>query len=201
MSYSDWRQLVSLFPDEKVIHEVSWVECYTEMAGKYGDGRLILTTRRIMHINYRTTGFWTTKFAGFDSVTFEISLDEVETFHLSEDTIGLKKRGGLYPGAHVDITLHFTGSNDSSSKQQADAFYEEISAAIIQAKTPKPIEVKQEIIQYNIVTKFDFGGKGVLKIACPHCGASSPLESKSSIVLCRYCGKQYIIPKKILDLI
>jgi len=55
--------------------------------------------------------------------------------------------------------------------------------------------------QYVISTKFEMGKDGVIKIQCPYCGASQPAESKSGEVTCKYCGKTYIIPKKILDMI
>lgn len=48
---------------------------------------------------------------------------------------------------------------------------------------------------------FKIGRDGVIKIQCPHCGASQPTESKSKEVTCKYCGKTYIVPKKILDMI
>jgi hypothetical protein len=59
----------------------------------------------------------------------------------------------------------------------------------------------KEIVQYNVVTRFDLGKDGTVSVSCPYCGASAPLRSKESEVTCKYCGKQYIIPKKILDLI
>lgn len=52
---------------------------------------------------------------------------------------------------------------------------------------------------YEISLKI--GKDGVIKIQCPHCGASQPTESKSREVTCKYCGKTYIVPKKILDMI
>lgn len=38
-----------------------------------------------------------------------------------------------------------------------------------------------------------------INMACPHCGESQPLESRTNKLLCRNCGKTYIIPEKILD--
>ena len=60
---------------------------------------------------------------------------------------------------------------------------------------------RMEKTQYVISTKFQLGKDGLIKIECPHCGASQPAESKSSEVVCRYCEKRYIIPKRILDMI
>jgi uncharacterized Zn-finger protein len=38
-------------------------------------------------------------------------------------------------------------------------------------------------------------------VKCPYCGAPAPLESRESRVVCRYCGKTYIIPRRILYLV
>ncbi len=59
----------------------------------------------------------------------------------------------------------------------------------------------REVVQYNIVVKFSIDKDGTISVQCPHCGASAPLRIKESEVTCKYCGKQYIIPKKLLDLI
>jgi len=55
--------------------------------------------------------------------------------------------------------------------------------------------------QYVISTSFRFEKGGTIIISCPHCGASQPAESKSSQISCKYCGKSYVVPKKILDMI
>nr|MDO8135374.1 hypothetical protein [Candidatus Njordarchaeum guaymaensis] len=55
--------------------------------------------------------------------------------------------------------------------------------------------------QYVISTSFQLGKDGSISISCPHCGASQPAESKTSEVDCKYCGKKYMVPKKILDMI
>ena len=62
--------------------------------------------------------------------------------------------------------------------------------------------IKQEVVQYNISTKFEFGKNGALMIECPYCKASSQLTSKiNNTVKCSYCGKEYIIPNKVLQLL
>jgi len=58
-----------------------------------------------------------------------------------------------------------------------------------------------EKVQYMISTNFQIGEDGTVKLECPHCGASQPAESKTSEVTCKYCGKRYAIPRKILDMI
>jgi len=59
---------------------------------------------------------------------------------------------------------------------------------------------RKETVQYVIASRFDFAEGGGVNIRCPHCGGSQP-ASKSKQVTCEYCGKEYIIPKKILDMI
>jgi len=55
--------------------------------------------------------------------------------------------------------------------------------------------------QYIISTSFHMGRDGAIMIACPHCGGSQTAESKSSEIVCKYCGKTYIVAKKVLDMI
>ena len=52
---------------------------------------------------------------------------------------------------------------------------------------------------YQISTNFSLGKNGVISCSCPSCGSSQVLESKSNLTICKYCGANYIIPKKILD--
>lgn len=59
----------------------------------------------------------------------------------------------------------------------------------------------REAVSYSIVTEFSLGEGGAVLVKCPYCGAPAPLESRESRVVCRYCGKTYIIPRRILDLV
>jgi DNA-directed RNA polymerase subunit RPC12/RpoP len=45
------------------------------------------------------------------------------------------------------------------------------------------------------------GKVSAIHVECPYCGASQPLSSKNNAVSCKHCGKKYIIPKKVLDLL
>ncbi|HII85257.1 TPA: hypothetical protein HA273_01465 [Candidatus Bathyarchaeota archaeon] len=51
------------------------------------------------------------------------------------------------------------------------------------------------------IRKLNTGKVLSISIACPHCSASQTITSKSSEVPCKHCGKNYIVPKKILDLL
>ncbi|MEM2057244.1 MAG: hypothetical protein QXO76_03180 [Thermoproteota archaeon] len=79
--------------------------------------------------------------------------------------------------------------------QEANEFRKNISLLVYEVQH-RP----EEVVQYNIVTKFNLSEDGTISVQCPYCGASAPLI-KESEVTCKYCGKQYIVPKKILDLI
>ena len=51
------------------------------------------------------------------------------------------------------------------------------------------------------IRNINLGKVSTISMECPHCGASQPLSSKSNNVTCKHCGKNYVIPKKILDLL
>lgn len=46
----------------------------------------------------------------------------------------------------------------------------------------------------------DVGKVGTISMLCPYCGESQPIASKSNEVTCPRCGKNYTIPKNVLDL-
>jgi hypothetical protein len=54
---------------------------------------------------------------------------------------------------------------------------------------------------YQISTNFNLGKDGTISCRCPICSSSQIIESKSNIVKCGHCGNNYILPKKILDMI
>ena len=51
------------------------------------------------------------------------------------------------------------------------------------------------------IRKLNMGKVGAITMECPHCGASQPLSSKDNEVTCKHCKKNYIIPKKALELL
>jgi Zn finger protein HypA/HybF involved in hydrogenase expression len=54
---------------------------------------------------------------------------------------------------------------------------------------------------YVISANVNIGKVSTISMECPHCGASQPLSSKTNEVTCKYCGKNYVIPKKVLELL
>jgi DNA-directed RNA polymerase subunit RPC12/RpoP len=51
------------------------------------------------------------------------------------------------------------------------------------------------------IRSINMGKVSIINMECPHCGASQPLSSKNNEVRCKHCGKRYIIPKKVLELL
>ena len=46
----------------------------------------------------------------------------------------------------------------------------------------------------------NMGKVTAVSIKCPHCGMSQSLSSKNDAIKCKRCGKDYGVPKKVLDL-
>jgi uncharacterized Zn-finger protein len=54
---------------------------------------------------------------------------------------------------------------------------------------------------YVISANVNIAKVGSISMNCPHCGASQPITSKSNEVACAYCKRNYVIPKKVLELL
>jgi tetratricopeptide (TPR) repeat protein len=54
---------------------------------------------------------------------------------------------------------------------------------------------------YVVSANLDIAKVGTISMNCPHCGASQPIATKTNEVTCKFCGKNYVIPKKVLDLL
>ncbi len=51
------------------------------------------------------------------------------------------------------------------------------------------------------IRELNMGKISTISIECPHCGVSQPLSSKNNEVTCKHCGKIYLIPSKVLELL
>ncbi len=51
------------------------------------------------------------------------------------------------------------------------------------------------------IRNINMGIVSKITMECPHCGASQPLASKENKVKCKNCGKNYTIPKKVLEVL
>ena len=54
---------------------------------------------------------------------------------------------------------------------------------------------------YVVSANVNIGKVGTTRMECLHCGASQPIATKSNEVTCKFCGKNHVIPKKVLDLL
>ena len=60
---------------------------------------------------------------------------------------------------------------------------------------------RMEKTSFQVSTSFVMGKDGTISVNCPTCGSSQVVESKSNMVTCKHCGKNYVIPKKVLDML
>ena len=51
------------------------------------------------------------------------------------------------------------------------------------------------------IRELNMGKVSTINMECPYCGASQALSSKNNKVTCKHCGKNYTIPKKVLDVL
>jgi DNA-directed RNA polymerase subunit RPC12/RpoP len=53
------------------------------------------------------------------------------------------------------------------------------------------------------IRNLNMGKVTIINMECPHCGASQPLSSKNKNkqVTCIHCGKNYLIPKEVLEIL
>jgi DNA-directed RNA polymerase subunit RPC12/RpoP len=151
---------------------------------------------------------------GYGHVKFEIPLDKIVSVESTSPTtlqVKLAYNAEIIKLNFLNI-VNFLGSNhyDFNSiirsmnfdlyveqrKQETNEFRKNLSSFVYEIQhRPK------EVVSYNIVAEFNLNKDGTISVKCPYCGAPTPLHSKESEVVCKYCGKTYIVPKKILDLI
>jgi len=51
------------------------------------------------------------------------------------------------------------------------------------------------------IRELNMGKVSTISMECPHCSTVQPLSSNNNEVKCKHCGKKYVIPKKVLDLL
>jgi predicted RNA-binding Zn-ribbon protein involved in translation (DUF1610 family) len=85
---------------------------------------------------------------------------------------------------------------DAKLKELASYIHEEL-------KEIHRLKLRPERVEYKVVVSYSMD-KGVLEVSCPYCGANIELN-KSKVDInkykCEYCGRTFVIPKKILDLL
>jgi hypothetical protein len=107
----NWKKLVSLSPDEKVILEKRGNLLNLKRRPYSILGSFVLTSIRVIGVSYdiERKGFLLRKkeFLGYGSVQFEIDLGEVDTHHVVNSGYGpiltMNRRPRIYPAEKWDI--------------------------------------------------------------------------------------------------
>jgi len=214
-----WQDVINFKNGEKIILECQNVQhqllvndkcnVYPEDASK---GLLILTNKRILFIVFVDTSLQINR----PYLHLEIPYQQIRHFTYAK----YEKRGGWFkakkPEYALIIELKEVDFDDDSGFYKQKRFLLQSLSSLEEAvamgkraleifeeeqKKEQELERRIEVVQYNIVAKFEFSKDGALAVSCPYCGASSTLQSKDVEVKCAYCGRVYIVPKKILDMI
>jgi predicted Zn finger-like uncharacterized protein len=65
------------------------------------------------------------------------------------------------------------------------------------------LRLRPERVEYRVDISYSID-KGIPKLECPNCKANIPIDKSkiaSGVYKCDYCGKPFLLPKKILDLL
>lgn len=60
---------------------------------------------------------------------------------------------------------------------------------------------QRETVNYQVVTSFDVGRDGAISLKCPSCGSPVRIRDASQARKCDYCGAEFTVPKRILDML
>jgi ribosomal protein S27E len=83
-----------------------------------------------------------------------------------------------------------------------EAVLEEIDKLVRAGRIEEAALMYEELDMMDKASEIRESNMGRVKavdMECPHCRKTQPLTSKSNEVTCQYCGKNYVIPKKVLD--
>jgi uncharacterized Zn-finger protein len=147
--------------------------------------------------------------ASYEQVRFEVPLEKIaSTESISPTSLTIKMTYKIeeitldflplrfYDPLRGILLISYELPCIEQRKQEVIEFKRNLSLLVYEVQhRPK------EIVSYNIVTEFNLNKDGTISVKCPFCGASAPLHFKESEVVCKYCGKTYVVPKKILELI
>ena len=131
----DWKSLVSLLPDEKVVLEKRGNLLNLKRRPYSILGSFILTSIRVIGVAYdiERKGFWLRKkeFLGYGSVLFEVDLEEIDSHHVVNTGYGpiltVNRRPRIYPTEKWDIGF---GQEQIHVLNELIEIEREISAAI-----------------------------------------------------------------------
>ncbi|MCJ7559107.1 hypothetical protein MUO79_00625 [Candidatus Bathyarchaeota archaeon] len=113
------------------------------------------------------------------------------------DKLGMKEKG------EECRKLAKTTKLEKIAKLETAGRYEEAARAYEELEMWEKAGECRRLAKTNYVVSanLNLGRVGTISMECPHCGASQPLVSKSNEVTCSFCGKKYVIPKKVLELL
>lgn len=60
---------------------------------------------------------------------------------------------------------------------------------------------QRETINYQVVTSFDVAKNGAISLKCPSCGSGVQMRDARATKKCDYCGTEFMVPKRILDML
>ncbi len=60
---------------------------------------------------------------------------------------------------------------------------------------------QRETVNYQVVTSFDVANNGMISLKCPNCGSPAIMKDASQTRKCEYCGTEFMVPKRILDML
>lgn len=91
-----------------------------------------------------------------------------------------------------------TTISDVKSSQGVQIFINKDSRTVTHKNA---LDRRTEHMETIISANFSFGSDGAIQIQCPHCHHSDKPKTKSSQITCVACGKQYVIPAKMLSML
>lgn len=60
---------------------------------------------------------------------------------------------------------------------------------------------QRETVNYQVVTSFDVAKNGAISLKCPSCGSPVHMRDASPSRKCDYCGAEFMVPRRILDML
>ena len=135
----------------------------------------------------------------------EILVDEAELCQychskkLSENNIS---KGNGVSSAKLEVIGIFIKAR---RYEEAAKLYEELEMRD-EAENCRRMRKTRRKTKNVVSTNLKVGKVAAISMNCPHCNSSQFFDSKSNVlksneVVCSYCEKTYIIPKKVLNLI
>jgi ribosomal protein S27E len=180
-----------------------------------GYGALVLTNLRLLWIEEDAIWFGTNRYLRFHIPREEI-IAIYETGSFLNRGIGLKTNNGSYGFL---ISVPFDDFKQLISIEQNKEIVREKKLQLLKNyETAGKFEEAARICDefemwekageyrrmakttYQISTAFNMEKNGTISCKCPNCSSSQAVETKSNLVKCQHCGNNYIIPKKILDM-